>query len=222
MLKKWLSYLTPVPVKKIRSNVNSKLEVTWQKGQLVLDTKNTNYSYGQLEQVFKKGLKFIGYSKIKAMNQVLNLGLGAGSTVHLLRDEINFTGAITSIELDDAVLFVARKYFNLDRYRDKHNIVQIDAFEYMLTCQEQYDLIIIDIFQDSYMPSFLFEQYFVNHLQRCLTIDGFIIFNTIVLTDEDKERNEKFKKLFNPLEFSVRSMPSSPTHNNLLTIKRLV
>ena len=221
MLKKWLSYLSPIPVKKIPSTVNQRLEVSWQKGQLVLDTKNTNYSYGQLAQVFKRGFRFIGHSKIRAMDQVLNLGLGAGSTVHLLRDEVNFTGVITSIELDETILFVARKYFDLDRYSDKHHIVQRDAFEYILTCQQQFDLIVIDIFQDSHMPSFLFEHYFVNHLQQCLALHGFIIFNTIILTVEDSERNEKFKQLFDPLEFSVRSMPSTQTHNNVITIKRI-
>ncbi|MDH6600133.1 spermidine synthase [Myroides gitamensis] len=161
MLKKWLSYVTPIPVKKITSKINHKLEITWQNGQLVLDTKNTNYSYGQLEQVFKKAFKFIGYPKIKPMQQVLNLGLGAGSTVHLLRNDINFTGSMTSIELDEAIIYVARKYFNLDRYQANHQIIQMDAFEYVLTCQEQYDLIVIDIFQDSHMPSFLFEHYFL-------------------------------------------------------------
>ncbi|MDM1044898.1 fused MFS/spermidine synthase [Myroides sp. 1354] len=221
MLKKWLSYLTPIPVKKISSKINNKLEITWQKGQLVLDTKNTNYSYGQLEQVFKRGLKFIGYQKIKAMNQVLNLGLGAGSTVHLLRNEVNYTGSITSVELDEAIIYVAQKYFNLDRYKDKHNIVQLDAFEYVLTCQEQYDLIVIDIFQDTYMPSFLFEQYFVYHLKQILAVNGFIIFNTIVLSLEDEQRNQVFKALFDPTQFSVRFMPTTLEHNSIITIKRL-
>ncbi|WP_255492385.1 spermidine synthase [Myroides sp. NP-2] len=221
MLKRWLSYLTPIPVRKVRSKINTKLEVTWLKGQLVLDTKNTNYSYGQLEQVFKKGFKFIGYQKIKGMNRVLNLGLGAGSTVHLLRDEINFKGTITSIELDEAILFVAKKYFNLDRYKEKHHIIQRDAFEYVLSCKEAFDLIVIDIFQDSHMPSFLFEHYFVHHLQQLLTVNGFIIFNTIVLSAEDEERNEKYKQLFDPLQFSVRSMPSSIVHNSMITIKRI-
>lgn len=83
MLKKWLSYLTPIPLKKITSKINHKLEITWQNGQLVLDTENTNYSYGQLEQVFKRGLKFIGYQKIRAMQSVLNLGLGEIGRAHV-------------------------------------------------------------------------------------------------------------------------------------------
>ncbi len=222
MLKKWLSYLSPIPVKKIPSNVNQRLEVSWQKGQLVLDTKNTNYSYGQLEQVFKRGLKFIGYQKIRAMQRVLNLGLGAGSTVHLLRSEINFTGSITSVELDQAVIYVARKYFALDRYQVNHHIVQMDAFEYVLSCQEQYDLVVIDIFQDTHMPSFLFEDYFVQHVEQLVAVNGFIIFNTIVLTPDDEARNQKFKALFDTNRFSVRLMPTTLEHNSIITIKRLI
>ncbi|WP_413513433.1 spermidine synthase [Myroides odoratus] len=222
MLKKWLSYLSPISVKKVTSSVSTKLEITWQKGQLVLDTKNTNYSYGQLAHVFKRGLKFIGYHKIKAMDEVLNLGLGAGSTVHLLRNEVNFTGFITSIEIDEAILFVAKKYFNVDQYKENHQILHMDAFEYVLTCKKKYDLIIIDIFQDTYMPSFLFEAYFVQHLQTILETNGFIIFNTILLTPEDEQRNERFKQLFDATLFSVRHLPTSLEHNQIITIKRLI
>lgn len=221
MLKKLISYLTPIPVKKVPSTVSSRLEVTLHKGQLVLDTKNTNYSYGQLEQAFKRGFRFIGYHKIKAMNTVLNLGLGAGSTVHLLRNDVHFAGKITSIELDDAILFVANNYFNLAQYSENHEIIQLDAFEYVLTCQATFDFIIIDIFQDSHMPSFLFEGYFVDHLKLLLNQDGFIIFNTITLTPEDDERNQKFAALFDPTSFSVRFMPMTLEHNSIITIKRI-
>lgn len=221
MLKKLLSYITPIPVKKIRSPYNKQLEIHWVDGQLVLDTVNTTYSYGKLEQVFKKSLKFVGYHKIKPMNNILNLGLGAGSTVHLLRNEINCKGKITSIEIDETILFIAEKFFNIKALNENHTILKADAFEYVLSCKETFDLILIDIFQDAYMPLFLFEEYFVTHLKRILNVNGFIIFNTITLTQADMERNQAFEQLFESDLFSVRYMKESEKFNDVITIKRL-
>ncbi len=224
MLKKLLSYIRSIPQKKIRSDFNQHLEIKWKNGQLILETENTTYSFGKLEQIFKRGLKFIGYHKIKPMQNILNLGLGAGSTIQLLRNEINYEGRITSVEIDETIIHIARKYFNLDSFSYNHNILKMDAFEYVLTCKEMYDLILIDIFQDTHMPSFLFETYFGNHLKRILNINGFIIFNTILLNKDDYDRNEAFEKQFEPDCFSVRHLEEttdSTKYNRIITIKRL-
>ena len=57
MLKKILSYFIPLKVYQKKSGVSKNLEVTWNNGQLVLDSKNTNYSYGSLQRILKIGLK---------------------------------------------------------------------------------------------------------------------------------------------------------------------
>lgn len=221
MIPKLLSYLVPIPFKRITSTVNSQLEVTWNNGKLVLDTPNTNYSYGNLEKILKKGLQYIGFKKVKNMNSVLILGLGAGSVLHTLRNEIGYLNSITSIELDPAVLYTAKKYFNLDRF-ENHTIIQEDAFEYVLKNHTtQFDLIVVDLFQDVTMPSFLFESYFVNKLKLMLSIDGFILFNTICLTKEHSERNEEYIKLYNEDEFSIRRLSHLQDHNEIITVKRI-
>lgn len=224
MLKKLLSYIRSIPQKKIRSDFNQQLEIKWKNGQLILETANTTYSFGKLEQIFKRGLKFIGHHRIRPMQNILNLGLGAGSTIQLLRNEIKYEGRITSVEIDETILYIARKYFNLNDFNHNHRILKMDAFEYVLTCKEMYDLIIIDIFQDTYMPSFLFETYFGNHLKRILNINGFIIFNTILLNKSDYDRNDRFEKQFDLDFFSVRYLDETKDatrYNRVITIKRL-
>lgn len=221
MIKKLLSYFSPIIVKKIPSTVSKQLEITYHEGQLILDTPNTNYSFGSLEIVLKKGLKYIGYSKIVQMNDVLVLGLGGGSIIKLLRDDLKYDKQITSVELDPAIIYVAQKYFGIDKYKSKHEIVQTDAFEYILKQQKRYDLIVIDIFQDAQMPQFLFENYFVSNLKSRLNINGFILFNTIVLNKEERERNNTFKTLFETANFSVRTHPNVQHMNELITVKRI-
>lgn len=221
MIKRILSYFTPIIEKRVPSKVSQRLEVTWVDGNLVVDTKHTNYSYGNLEKVLKNGLAFIGFEKIKKMNNVLILGLGAGGVLKTLRDEIKYQNNIDSVELDEAILFIGNKYFNLKQYHDNHTIHNIDAFEFVLRSTNSYDLIIIDIFQDARMPAFLFESYFVEKLQQILNINGFILFNTIVLNKEDEVRNENYSTLFPKDNYSIRAYPKQQKYNELLTIKKL-
>jgi spermidine synthase len=57
MLKKLFSYLIPITIFKQKSTISSTIEVTWVNGELVLDSNNTNYSYGSLQRILKKGLQ---------------------------------------------------------------------------------------------------------------------------------------------------------------------
>ena len=61
--KKWLSYLLPITIYKTDSIISKSIELTWHNGQLLLDTQNTNYSYGSLQRILRKGLKEIGFTK---------------------------------------------------------------------------------------------------------------------------------------------------------------
>ena len=60
MIKQLLSYFLPIKIYETQSTVSSNLEVTWNNGKLVLDSKHTNYSYGSLEKVLRKGFQQIG------------------------------------------------------------------------------------------------------------------------------------------------------------------
>jgi spermidine synthase len=57
MLKKLLSYFVPVVIHRKKSAVSKDLEISWNNGQLVLDSTNTNYSYGSLQRILRKGSK---------------------------------------------------------------------------------------------------------------------------------------------------------------------
>jgi hypothetical protein len=63
--------------------VSKSIEITWTNGELVLDSENTNYSYGSLQRILRLGLKSIGFDKIIKMNHVLILGVAGGSVVKL-------------------------------------------------------------------------------------------------------------------------------------------
>ena len=219
MLAKYLSYLFPIPVVKRKSTLSKSLEVTWNKGQLVLDSAQTNYSFGSLQRILRKGLKYIGFERIRNFQEVLVLGVAGGSVIATLVEEIRFQGKVTGVELDAEVLQVAKDYFQIDRFAQLELIVE-DAFSFILRSQNQYDLIIIDIFQDTQMPAFLFEDFFMHHINKCLRVNGFILFNTMVLTPEDAQRNVRYRQKFSE-NYSVRMYPKVEEHNELFTIKKL-
>lgn len=219
MLSRLLSYFIPVNVVTKNSKISKTLEVNWNNGQLVLDSKNTNYSYGSLQRILRKGLKFIGFERVRNFGSILVLGVAGGSVIRTLVNEIRFSGKITGVELDPEVIGLANSYFKLDQIPNLQLIVD-DAFEFVLKTKEKYDLIIIDIFQDTTMPNFLFEDFFINRTHFLLNTNGFILFNTMVISEKDRIRNLDYRNKFKD-NFSLRMYPKVETHNELFTIKKL-
>lgn len=219
MFAKFFSYFIPINVYKKNSSISKSLEVTWNNGELVLDSKNTNYSYGSLQRILKKGLKYIGYERIKKFDSILILGVAGGSVIKTLVDDVKFKGKITGVEIDAEIIEIAKKYFKLDEIKNLELHLD-DAFEFVLKTKENYDLIIIDIFQDTKMPNFLFEDFFINRINLLLNPEGFILFNTMVINEKDRIRNLDYRKKFNG-NYSIRMYPKVEIHNELFTIKKL-
>ncbi|MBD3843240.1 MAG: fused MFS/spermidine synthase [Campylobacterales bacterium] len=219
MLKRFLSFFIPVRIHKKNSRYSHQLEVTYNYGKLVLDSKSTNYSYGSLQRILRKGLIYIGFERIRKFDEILVLGVAGGSVIKTLVNEVKFKGRTTGVEIDPAVVEIAKKYFRIDEIPNVEIVVD-DAFEFVLKTKKKYDLIIIDIFQDTEMPKFLFQDFFINRINFLLNVNGFILFNTMTLTNEHKERNSKYRTKFDD-NYSVRMYPKVEDHNELFTIKKL-
>ena len=220
MIRKLLSYLIPITIYKNKSSWSKSIEVTWANGELVLDSENTNYSYGSLQRILRLGLKKIGFRQIKAMNKILVLGVAGGSVIKTLVNEVSYKGVITGVEIDPEIIKVANSYFNLSQIPNL-SIVIADAFEFVLQANEKYDLIIVDIFQDTNMPGFLFENFFTEKLCSLLHNKGHILFNTMVLNKKDNLRNEKYCSEFYQPNFRLKTIPRVEIHNELILIERI-
>ena len=218
MLKKLFSYFIPINVFQQKSNVSQTLEVTWINGELVLDSKNTNYSYGSLQRILRKGLKFIGFERIKTMDHILVLGVAGGSVIKTLVDEINFEGKITGVEIDNSVITIANEYFHLDQIKNLEIIID-DAFEFVLKTKNKYDVVIIDVFQDTKMPNFLFETFFINRICYLLQPKGFILFNTMILNEKQKQLNLDFFNAFDVSEYIVTKLHKVEELNELIVVE---
>ncbi|MDD5149463.1 MAG: fused MFS/spermidine synthase [Flavobacterium sp.] len=218
MFKKLFSYIIPLNILKQKSTISQTLEVTWTNGKLVLDSNNANYSYGSLQRILRKGLKVIGFEKIQAMKKILVLGVAGGSVIKTLVDEINFEAKITGVEIDTAVIEIANEYFHLNEIKNLEIIID-DAFEFVSKTNDQYDLIIIDIFQDTKMPDFLFEKKFIEKTCSLLNSKGFILFNTMILNKNQRQLNSDYIKNFDSNKYTIIQLNKMEETNELIIVE---
>jgi spermidine synthase len=219
MFKKILSYLYPITIYNKSSNISKTLEVTLYNGKTLLNTKNTNYSYGSLQTVLKKGLLSIGKSEISRMNTILVLGVAGGSVVRTLVDDFDFTKNITGVEIDGEIIKIANTYFNLDKITNFKCHIE-DAEKFVSNHTDKYDLIIIDIFKDTEMPEFLFEEKFINNFKVLLNINGYILFNTMLLGKNKKEKIEQYLQQFDEQYFIKKVINNVEKYNDLIILKK--
>ncbi|WP_202703026.1 spermidine synthase [Flavobacterium sp. UGB4466] len=221
MIQKLFSYIVPIKIFKKKSQRSKIIEVTWANGELVLDSENTNYSYGSLQRILRYGLRNIGYDTILKMDHILLLGVAGGSVVKTLVDEIQYKGKITGVEIDPEMIKIANEYFNLNEIKQLEVVID-DAFEYVLKTKNKYNLIIIDIFEDIKMPNFLFERFFSERICLLLQNQGFVLFNTMILDEAHNVRNRKYISEIDPELFASKMLPRVEAHNELIIIEKVV
>ena len=219
LLTKLLSFFIPITIFKQNSSVSNSIEITWSNGQLVLDSKNTNYSYGSLQRILRKGLQTIGFENIKTLDSILVLGVAGGSVIKTLVNEVEFKGEIIGVEIDSDIISLANKYFKLDEIPNLTILIE-DANKFVQKSNKTFDLIIIDIFQDNCMPCFLFETAFIENTISNLNPSGYLLFNTMINSKIDQERNYHYLSYFNPEEFTTYSLPKVEVYNELIVVKK--
>ncbi len=219
IIKKLLSFFIPIKIFQEKSEINKNLEVTWNNGKLVLDSKNTNYSYGSLQKVLRKGLESIGFEFIKNSKHILVLGVAGGSVIKTLVDEIKYEGKITGVEIDCQIIIIANKYFGLDTIQNLEIIID-DAQNFVKKTNSKFDIIIVDVFQDLLMPSFLFENQFIDDIKKAMNSGGRIIFNTIVGNNITQIRNENFIKMIESKKMYVKRISKVEGDNELLILSQ--
>jgi spermidine synthase len=155
------------------SQFNGQLEITIRNGVKVLDTDNTNYSYGTVQQVWGKTLRKI---KLQETESILLLGLGGGSVIDLLRNKHKYAGKLTAVEIDPVIVEIADKEFDIRTTRQT-KIVCADAFQFVESCKKKFDLILVDIFLDRIMPENATSFEFWDRLAQLLNPTGLVVFN---------------------------------------------
>jgi spermidine synthase len=175
-LRQLTSYVWPLSEHRMASAHNPLLEVVRYRGKLLLNSASANYSYGALQTVFEKAFaesKLI----ISPTAKVLLLGLGGGCVLEVLQKKYKFCGAATAIEIDPVVIDLYRKFF---KPYPGIEILNDDARTRLSQLNnDEYHLIVCDLFTDLTHESFIFEKCFLAELSKKLTRDGCLFINSI-------------------------------------------
>ena len=111
--------------------------------------------------------------------RILIIGLGGGTLPNALRDILP-SAVIDTVEIDEAVVRVAKQFFSF--VEDEQNRVYVqDARVFGKRAAlrgEQYDLIILDAFDGEYIPEHLMTVEFLSEMRGLLSDDGVLVANT--------------------------------------------
>lgn len=184
-MKKILSYIWPTTLH-FASDINGTLEVTYFNGKKVLDTENANYSYGSLQKILEIGLTKVN---LKSVENLLLLGLGGGSIIKSLRETFEYSKNIVTVEIDPEIIKLAKDEFGIYA-SEKLQIIESDAFQYVKTSKEKFQLIIIDLFIDTEVPPIFYGKEFCKNTAKLIPNSGAIIFNAGINLDKTSKTIE--------------------------------
>ncbi len=191
--QKFLSYLFPVLIERVEGELDHELSVYLHKGGLKLYSDETNYSFGQLHQVFQNALLKHDFSLNKD-SKILILGFGVGSIVQIIRKELQLENPIIGVEKDKKVLELYERYFS--KKYGSLQLVNQDARDFVAGHDKKFDLILIDLFINRKVPEFCLETSFLIDLSKLLNSTGTIVFNTIRKGETENNFEKSIQSIF--------------------------
>ena len=194
LLRYLTSFLTPVKVEQREGLLTPRLEIYLSRGRYVLDAVHVNYSFGGLATVFREAFSQFDIRE-RDIGNALILGFGAGSVASILCEEYKKAVDLTGVEKDPVVIDLAKKYFRIERYKSLSLYVE-DAGAFVQRCDQQFDLIVVDVFVGAEIPQQFKQEKFLTRLGRLLAPGGISFFNVAIYNQAVRtEGQDLFRKM---------------------------
>jgi len=116
--------------------------------------------------------------------RILMLGTAAGSLLHFLRYHYP-EAEITAVDIDVELIEQLLEMEILPPAQAGLSYVYDDATHFIRHCDQNYDLILIDIFNGAQSPAWLLEKNATNTLFRLLTERGALAYNLLIESEHD-------------------------------------
>lgn len=132
--------------------------------------------------------------KKKKLN-ILILGLAAGNMNNQYHHFFNkkYALKIDGVEIDQNVIDIAKKHFHLNQ--ENLNIYNQDARIFLKTTNEKYDLILMDIYKQHYLPEHMATTEFFSEIKQKLNKNGIFAINII----STSKKSQLFKSINNTI-----------------------
>jgi spermidine synthase len=185
-----LSYLYPVRIRKASTAENPVLELSLFWNQFQLSTDDALYSDGLRYRPMLVALNELD-EMLPNVKKVLLLGTGLASAVRIISAK-GYYPEYTLVDIDKEVLDWAMQSLpqELHQYLTP---VCANATEFVDKSEEQYDLVLVDIFKGMEMPRFVKTRAFLEKCRNRLKAGGHLALNYI--TKGDWEWNDIRQKL---------------------------
>lgn len=120
--------------------------------------------------------------KLLKPNRILEVGTAIGYSSLIMADSLEKDCKITTIEIEEDMIILAKHYIENTPHKDKINIIWGDAVEVLPFIENKFDFIFIDAAKGQYME-------FLNYSMKLLNPGGLIISDNVlykgmVATDE--------------------------------------
>ncbi len=130
----------------------------------------------------------------------LILGFGLGSIPYMLEKKFKQNYRYVGVERDEVIALWATKYV-LSELRSPIQLQIADARLFAATCSEQFDLVIMDVFLDDFIPEEFEEIEFLEDLRSLLKENGLLLYNRLAAQEWDRKLSlaffeNIFKKVF--------------------------
>ena len=150
---------------------NRQRRVSRQSCQFFDDPDRLVFDYGKLV--------FTGFLLNPNPERILIIGLGGGSLPRLMQ-RLFPESRIDSVEIDPAVIAVARDYFDF-RARGQDSVVARDGRVFVrraLLQKQTYDFILLDAFTGDYIPEHMMTREYLQECKQLLAEGGVLVANT--------------------------------------------
>ena len=137
--------------------------------------------------------------------RVLVIGLGGGSIPTALR-ELLPNAQIDVVEIDPAVTRVSKQYFG---FKDgpKLKVIEVDGRVYVKRAVREgtkYDLVMLDAFDNKYIPEHLLTKEFLTEVKSLLTPTGVVVGNTFSSSELYNHESTTYAAVFGKF-FNLRA-----------------
>ncbi len=184
-----LSYVMEIPLESRSSGFNPQLQVSLVRNRFQLSTQKSIYSFDDLYVNFFRAFEVIPLPKDGC--SVLILGLGLASIPFMLERHFSRKYHYVAVEIDEEVIALANKY-TLTRLESRVEVYCTDAAIFVETCQRQFDLVIVDLFLDDIIPSFLADVQGNKKVKSLISPGGIVLYNRLYRTRRDQEQTRHF------------------------------
>ena len=150
--------------------------------QSVIDLQNPHHLELKNLEYLVAVLLFIPEPK-----RILMLGTAAGSLLHFLRHHYP-AAEITTVDIDVELIEKMLEMEILPSAQAGLTYVYDDAAHFIEHCDQDYDLILIDIFSGAQSPAWLLQKQATNNLFRLLTERGALAYNLLIDSEYDFKR----------------------------------